>query len=167
MVGSIVVAFGNIEHAAVSLTVACTSHAFGRRVSSLNLQRRLGVLNALLHRSDIDAALVARWEAAYAVVDGLRSRYRNAIAHGAPVVDLYEDASGEVTFRLSYASPRAPAETLTLDQLQAAADQCEQAYLEMLATGTKILQHLARRKMLPLPEPSITAPRGDCARGEG
>lgn len=163
LLGRIVIAFGNIEHAAVSLTSACTSQAFAARVSKLKLQPRLRVLDELLRHESIATPLLDCWSAALSRVDELRHDYRNAIAHGAPVVNMHENEDGTFTFSLAHAAARLPLKRLTLAEVQTAADQCEQAHLDMVATATDILQNLALRRLLPIPQPTLPRPRRVCA----
>lgn len=162
LLGRIVIAFGNIEHAAVSLIAAATSQTFGGRASKLPLQPRLQVLDGLLRPPSLDAPLVEHWSVALSRVEDLRRNYRNAIAHGAPVVDIYEDRSGNVTFRLSHVSARLPVKSMTFAEIAKAASACEQAHMDLAKAGMALVDDLLRRHLLPLSEPTLPRQRRAC-----
>ncbi|MGA8009232.1 MAG: hypothetical protein WCA24_07575 [Thiomonas sp.] len=153
VLGRILIAFGNIEHAAVSAISACTNTVFATPVSRLDLQQRLQVLDSLLCLRPVDALLVERWREVYGRIEHLRQCYRNAIAHGAPAIHMFGDKHGKFTVRLTHASVRLPRkEHLEFEELKGAAVDCEQAHLDMAAADTEIFQELALRHLLPEPQ---------------
>jgi hypothetical protein len=50
VIGRIIIAFGNIEHAAVSLNAACASDTYGKKAATIDLEPRLIVLDELVSR---------------------------------------------------------------------------------------------------------------------
>jgi hypothetical protein len=152
-------AFGNIEHAAVSLVRNCTSRpdcaeGYGNRAAGMKLARRLAMLDALMREPGVAAEIASRWRNAFGEVERLRREYRNAVAHGAPVVSIYEiEDSGEVVFEFVQSTPDKPNRRAALKEIQRAAEDAEGAHVEFAAAGVAVLSDLAARGVCPLTPP--------------
>jgi hypothetical protein len=88
----------------------------------------------------------------------MRKEYRNTIAHGAPMLDIYANKkTGEMVFEFSHASPRGRNRRLAFEELLKVAEDAEASHTEISAAGMAVMTEFVARNLCPLTPPKRVA----------
>lgn len=148
-IGWCAIHFGNIEHFTQTVLVYLASEQLAESVKRLYLSDRLRVLDAFLQSFGLTQWEAARWSAIYKQVEKLKDDYRNPLAHGAPLPFIFEQMDGRIVSGVQHSTHRNPARTLTLEQIQAAAEDIRAAHIEFDQTLLEIVTRLNNEGRVP------------------
>lgn len=156
-IGRALMAFGEIERWTTALIRSCLGWDMAKKSVQLPLVVRLKYLDTLLRQDGVPPDDLARWSEAYEVVQDLRTRYRNRLAHGTPgdIVVVTDEA---ITQTIEHATPRRPADGLTLEEVKEVGERTERASARMAEASGKIVKWIYDENRVPLTPPPL--PKG-------